>query len=475
MKRPSGVAVASIVVLLGLWVPLGLVVANSLNADELLVGWGGFTTKWYGEALGDARVRNSFFTSLEVAAVSTALAVAIALTAAMWARRASRRGRGALDASTYMRIILPETVIAIGLFLLLRRFDVALGLATVVIGHVVFNSAYATIVLQARFATMTPDLEEAAADLGATPWRTFRRVTFPSILPALIVAEPARLHVLAGQRRHVAVPRRHGDRDAPGAAPRQDPDSRHTGGQRDRRPRHAGDDPSPRHRCRHLRAPVGRGIRAEAPVGGAGSSMTDAGPLTPADERQPAVRLIGLERRFGDVAAVDGINLDIADGEFFSLIGPSGCGKTTTLRMISGHEEPTGGQIEVKGQPMRGVPPYRRPVTTVFQNYALFPHLDVFENVAFGLRERRTPGDEVRRRVESMLDLVQLQGRETRPATPALGRPATASGACPLARPRSQGAAARRTARRPRPEAPARAPDVSQAGAARGRRSRSST
>jgi ABC-type spermidine/putrescine transport system permease subunit II len=93
-----------------------------------------------------------------------------------------------LDASTYMRIILPETVIAIGLFLLLRRFDVALGLATVVIGHVVFNSAYATIVLQARFATMTPDLEEAAADLGATPWRTFRRVTFPSILPALIVA-----------------------------------------------------------------------------------------------------------------------------------------------------------------------------------------------------------------------------------------------------------------------------------------------
>jgi ABC-type spermidine/putrescine transport system permease subunit II len=188
VRRPSGVAVASIMVLLGLWVPLGLVVANSLNADELLVGWGGFTTQWYGEALSDSRVRSSFVTSLEVAAVSTALAVAIALTASMWARRASRRGRGMLDASTYMRIILPETVIAIGLFLLLRRFDVALGLATVVIGHVVFNSAYATIVLQARFATMTPDLEEAAADLGATPWRTFRRVTLPSILPALIVA-----------------------------------------------------------------------------------------------------------------------------------------------------------------------------------------------------------------------------------------------------------------------------------------------
>jgi spermidine/putrescine transport system ATP-binding protein len=130
------------------------------------------------------------------------------------------------------------------------------------------------------------------------------------------------------------------------------------------------------------------------------------------DGATPAVRLIGLERRFGEVVAVDGVDLDIADGEFFSLIGPSGCGKTTTLRMISGHEHPTGGEIEVKGSPMRAVPAHRRPVTTVFQHYALFPHLDVFENVAFGLRERRTPNDEVRRRVSSILELVRLEGRD---------------------------------------------------------------
>ena len=188
MRRPSFAGIISTLVLLGLWVPLGLVVANSVNGDELLVGWGGFTTRWYEEALGDARVRDAFVTSMEVAALSTALAVGIALTASLWARRASARGRGVLDASTYMRIVLPETVVAIGLFLLLRRLGVELGLATVVIGHVVFNSAYATIVLQARFATLAPDLEEAAADLGATPWRTFRRVTLPGILPALIVA-----------------------------------------------------------------------------------------------------------------------------------------------------------------------------------------------------------------------------------------------------------------------------------------------
>ncbi len=93
-----------------------------------------------------------------------------------------------LDATTYMRIILPETVLAIGLFLLLRRYDVGLGVATIVIGHVVFNSAYATIVIQARMATLSETLEQAAADLGATPWRVFRRVTLPLILPAVIVA-----------------------------------------------------------------------------------------------------------------------------------------------------------------------------------------------------------------------------------------------------------------------------------------------
>ena len=94
MRRPSFAGIISTLVLLGLWVPLGLVVANSVNGDELLVGWGGFTTRWYEEALGDARVRDAFVTSMEVAALSTALAVGIALTASLWARRASADGRG---------------------------------------------------------------------------------------------------------------------------------------------------------------------------------------------------------------------------------------------------------------------------------------------------------------------------------------------------------------------------------------------
>ena len=106
-----------------------------------------------------------------------------------------------------------------------------------------------------------------------------------------------------------------------------------------------------------------------------------------------------MEKHFGDLVAVRHLDLRIEPGEFFSIIGPSGCGKTTTLRMVAGFEDPTAGSIAVGGEDMTGVRPYRRPVNTVFQSYALFPHLDVFENVAFGLREARVGKAEVRARV----------------------------------------------------------------------------
>ena len=125
-----------------------------------------------------------------------------------------------------------------------------------------------------------------------------------------------------------------------------------------------------------------------------------------------AVRLVSLRRAYGDVQAVDGIDVEIGDGEFFSLIGPSGCGKTTTLRMIAGLVEPSEGRIEVHGRDVTRLRPHRRPVNTVFQQYALFPHLNVFENVAFGLRERRVAGSELTARVTEMLELVDLTGRE---------------------------------------------------------------
>jgi len=132
----------------------------------------------------------------------------------------------------------------------------------------------------------------------------------------------------------------------------------------------------------------------------------------------PAIALQGVVKRFpagsGDVLAVERVDLDIAEGEFFSLLGPSGCGKTTTLRMIAGFEEPTSGRILLHGRDVVGVPPYRRDVNMVFQQYALFPHMDVFENVAFGLRRKKVAKGEIRRRVAEMLELVELAGKEQR-------------------------------------------------------------
>jgi spermidine/putrescine transport system ATP-binding protein len=146
-----------------------------------------------------------------------------------------------------------------------------------------------------------------------------------------------------------------------------------------------------------------------------------------------AVRLIEVTKRFGGDAqgkrvatyvdgatagdpflAVDHIDLTVHDGEFFSLLGPSGCGKTTTLRMIGGFEQPTSGRIELQGQDVTWLPPYQRNVNTVFQNYALFPHLTIFENVAFGLRRKKVGAADVKKRVTDMLELVELPGYENR-------------------------------------------------------------
>ena len=126
------------------------------------------------------------------------------------------------------------------------------------------------------------------------------------------------------------------------------------------------------------------------------------------------VTLVALTKRFSDVVAVDAIDLHVSGGEFFSLLGPSGCGKTTTLRMVAGFDEPTSGQILLDGVDVADRPPYKRNVNTVFQSYALFPHLRVYDNVAFGLRRSGVDKSEVRRRVAAALEQVELTGLERR-------------------------------------------------------------
>jgi ABC-type Fe3+/spermidine/putrescine transport system ATPase subunit len=125
---------------------------------------------------------------------------------------------------------------------------------------------------------------------------------------------------------------------------------------------------------------------------------------------EPALRLAGITKRYGGVTAVDGVDLEVREGEFLTLLGPSGCGKTTTLGLIAGFFPPSAGEIYLKGRPVAGLPPFKRDIGVVFQDYALFPHMSAGDNVAFGLKMRNLDRAEIDKRVKEALDLVQLRG-----------------------------------------------------------------
>ena len=146
----------------------------------------------------------------------------------------------------------------------------------------------------------------------------------------------------------------------------------------------------------------------------AGAESSAGATASHGGQAAPDVELLDVTKRFGDVTAVDRMHLRIARGSFYSFLGPSGCGKTTTLRMIAGFEQPTDGEILLAGQPIAGVPPYKRNVNTVFQHYALFPHMDVAQNVGYGLRQKKVERADEQRRVSEALALVRLEGYERR-------------------------------------------------------------
>ena len=171
-----------------LWIPLVVVLVNSFNQDVVMSHWGGFTSDWYRRAFNDPSVRGGLRATMFIAFVSTTVSVVLAVSAVLWWRHAPRAARRTFDTFVYARIILPEVVFAVALFFLFQKVHFQLGTGAIIIGHTVWNSAYATVIVQARMMGIDPSLEEAAADLGATPWRVFRRVTLATLMPGIVAA-----------------------------------------------------------------------------------------------------------------------------------------------------------------------------------------------------------------------------------------------------------------------------------------------
>ncbi len=178
----------SALVVLFLWAPLVNAAINSFNRDILMAAWKGATLVWYRTALADTTVKAGLGQTITIGLATTGLSLALAVTGALWWRRATARGRRIFDLLTYLRIMMPEVVFAVALFLLFSKIGFPLGTLAVIIGHTVWNSAYAALIVQARVLTLDPALDDAAADLGASPWRVFRRVTIPGLLPGIAAA-----------------------------------------------------------------------------------------------------------------------------------------------------------------------------------------------------------------------------------------------------------------------------------------------
>jgi spermidine/putrescine transport system permease protein len=188
IRRHPISALLSALVIAFLWLPLVAVLIGSFDTNSLLTGWSGATGHWYHQALSDHNVRSGFETTLIIAVLSAVLSLVVAVSGGLWWRHAPARARALYDGLVYARIVVPEVVFASALFFLFLKLHFALGLPAIVVGHAVLNSAYSTLIIQARLMGLDPALEEAAADLGATPWRTFRRVTLITLMPAIIAA-----------------------------------------------------------------------------------------------------------------------------------------------------------------------------------------------------------------------------------------------------------------------------------------------
>ena len=375
-------------VMLFLFAPLLVVVVFSFNSiPRMSLPLAGLSLQWYQGLVDDPEVRQALTRSLVAAAITALIAGPLGVMAALGLRALSERLRTVVLGAMLLPIVVPGLLLAVALAiywngLLGQRYSLTVAIA----GHVLLALPFVILTMNAAVSSFRFSLLDAARDLGAGPW-------------AGVPGHPVPAHP-AGRGRGSAPGRGH----QPGRVHHHPVRGR---------PRHhpARPDVGP---CPALRGPVAQRARDHAPggdhhpgaargaahVGEAVSEMTGA---------LPAFSIAGVTRRFGSVTAVDDLWLDIREGEFFSLLGPSGCGKTTTLRMLAGFETPDEGTISLRGRDVTDTPPNRRDTNLVFQHYELFPHMTVFQNVAYGLRLRKVREPELTSRVREALRIVRAE------------------------------------------------------------------
>jgi spermidine/putrescine ABC transporter ATP-binding subunit len=402
---------------------LALIPMSFSSASFLSFPPKGFSLRWYQEFLSSREWMEALGTSVRVAVVVTVLASVLGTPAGMALARASFRGKELVRGLVLAPMIVPIMVLALGAYYVYAQYRLIGTPAALILGHLVIAVPYVVLNVEAVMRTFDIRLERAARMLGANSWQTFTRVVFPLIragvfagaLFAFITSfDEVVIALFLSGTTAITLPKEMFARIS------QDELNPVVGA------------------IATLQIAMsfvllagtevlrGRGLRLfarrEADARGAGAARGDGRSRTGAvggeDRRRGSaldlhgerLRLVELRKEFGSVVAVDGVGLDVQAGEFLTLLGPSGSGKTTILNLVAGFEQPTQGEIFIGETPITRVAPNQRNIGMVFQDYALFPHMTVFENIAFPLRLRRTPEAEIAERVDAILEIVQLSG-----------------------------------------------------------------
>ena len=373
--------------------------------------------RWYATFFTDRDWIEATLVSLRVAAGATALAVVLGTLAGIGLARGRFPGRAVVRTLALSPLVVPLMVLAIALYYVFGRAGLVGTVGGLVLAHALLGVPYVVLNVEAGLRAFDVRLERAARSLGASAWQAFRRVTLPLIRPSVLAGalfafvasldEVVVAMFLSGTSA-ITLPKLMWDSITQdelnpvvtAVASLQIAVAALAVGASEWLRRRAG--------ARLAFARAG-GPDGEALAPGPAPAATGAPPLAAAP-----LRLVGVTRRFGPVLAVDDVTLEVRPGELVTLLGPSGSGKTTLLNVVAGFEPPTAGEVYLGERRITGEPPNRRNVGMVFQDLALFPHLTVFENVAFPLRLRKVAEPEVRARVGEALALVRLEGLDAR-------------------------------------------------------------